>query len=79
MKLVHPLFSNFLHSKPYLIVILTTAATALILIPIPLVGDIGFEFALLMTLIATGGAGFITIYLVFQWRFYQETKVNFYP
>ena len=68
MNLDRNVIASILRSKPYLsaTVILTAAAAAMT--QMPLVDDLGFEFAFLTAFIATFVTGLMTLHLVNGWR-----------
>ncbi len=68
MNLNDRLIASPLPGRPFLAATAVLAAAALVMTQLPLVGDLGFEFAVLTAFIAAFATGFMTIHLVAAWR-----------
>ena len=68
MNLNDRLIANPLRGRPFLAATAVLTAVALAMTQLPLVGDLGFEFAVLTAFIATFATGSMTIHLVAAWR-----------
>ena len=60
--------TSVLRRKPYLAATAVLTAAAAAMTQMPLVGDLGFEFAFLTAAIATFATGVMTVHLVSGWR-----------
>ena len=54
--------------KPYLVATAVLTAAAAAMTQLPLVDDLGFEFAFLTAAVATFATGMMTVHLVNGWR-----------
>ena len=68
MNLNDRLIANPLFGRPFLAATAVLTVAALVMTQLPLVGDIGFEFAVLTAFIAAFATGFMVIHLVAAWR-----------
>ena len=68
MNLNDRLIASPLPGRPFLAATAVLTAAALVMTQLPLVGDLGFEFAVLTAFIAAFATGFMTIHLVAAWR-----------
>ena len=68
MNLNDRLIASPLPGRPFLAATAVLTAAALVMTQLPLVGDLGFEFAVLTAFIAAFATGFTTIHLVAAWR-----------
>ena len=68
MNLDKPSITGVLRGRPYLAATVVLTASAAAMTQMPLVDDLGFEFAFLTAFIATFATGLMTIHLVAGWR-----------
>lgn len=68
MSLDKHFITSVLRGKPYLAATLILTAAAAAMTQLPLVDDLGFEFAFLTAFIATFATGVMTLHLVNGWR-----------
>lgn len=68
MNLGRSSITRILRGKPYLAATAVLTAAAAAMTQMPLVDDLGFEFAFLTAFIATFAAGLMTVHLVAGWR-----------
>ncbi len=68
MNLDKHFITGILRGRPYLAVTVVLTAAAVAMTQMPLVDDLGFEFAFLTAFIATFATGLMTVHLVAGWR-----------